>query len=104
MRDRPSKSGIVLACIYTCVLVTLLILAVIWSSQSYRIRDRIIDAIKEDQVAVGSSVVVYTEPKSMQGVKDKKYYTVNIINNEEKYITYIVVVEKQQVVYCEEIE
>lgn len=104
MRDRPSKSSIVLACVYTNILLTLLVLAIILTGRSYRTRNMILNAIKEDQEAVGSLVAVYTEPELMQGAKGKEYYTVDIINNEEKYITYVVVIENKQVVYCEEVE
>lgn len=96
------KNKIITLC---CLSVLILIFGILFLYQESTKNKLIENAIQEDQQAVGNELALYHVNRFQQGSRYVDgVYVVDIINDKEELIRYIVKIEKGKVVYCEEVQ
>ena len=108
---KKEKADILIIVVLALLLALLVGLVIYWGKSQNNVEDLIIEAIKEDRKAVGAELVLYAPPVKMKKEKEYfknednncDYYIATVMDNEEKVIDYIVVIENGKVIWCEEI-
>lgn len=107
---KKEKGNILIIVVITLLIALLVGLVIYWSKSQNNVESLIIEAIKEDRKAEGAELVLYAPPvklkKEKEFFKNESYngdiYLVDIMDSDEEVIEYVVEIENNEVVYCEE--
>ena len=105
------EKGNILIIVVLVLVIALFFGSIIYLSKSEtNVEKLIIEAIKEDRKDEGAELVLYAPPvkmkKEKEFFKNESYngdiYLVDIMDSDEEVIEYVVEIENNEVVYCEE--
>lgn len=107
---KKEKGNILIIVVLTLLIALLVGLVIYWSKSQSNVENLIIEAIKEDRKAEGAELALYAPPvklkKEKEFFKNESYngdiYLVDIMDSDEEVIEYVVEIENNEVVYCEE--